>query len=140
MIVLDADSLMNGSTMLRMAQLMEANPKAGIIQAPPMTVMSELARVEVKRAALDHEKARPALDSRYPPWVAEQAIQTQLKEIARNRTTLVIAHRLSTIADAIDPILSAHGLSYRHKLDQTSSGITTSASGSFALGLCCCGC
>ena len=38
MIVLDADSLMNGSTMLRMAQLMEANPKAGIIQAPPMTV------------------------------------------------------------------------------------------------------
>ena len=38
MIVLDADSLMNGSTMLRTAQLMEANPKAGIIQAPPMTV------------------------------------------------------------------------------------------------------
>lgn len=38
MIVLDADSLMNGSTMLRMAQLMEANPGAGIIQAPPMTV------------------------------------------------------------------------------------------------------
>ena len=29
---------MNGSTMLRMAQLMEANPGAGIIQAPPMTV------------------------------------------------------------------------------------------------------
>lgn len=31
---------------------------------------------------------------------------------------------LSTIADAIDPILSVHGLSYRHKLDQGSSGIT----------------
>lgn len=43
MIVLDADSLMNGSTMLRMAQLMEANPKAGIIQAPPMTVNKKFA-------------------------------------------------------------------------------------------------
>ena len=38
MIVLDADSLMNGKTMLRMAQLMEANAETGIIQAPPMTV------------------------------------------------------------------------------------------------------
>lgn len=38
MIVLDADSLMTGETMLKMAQLMEANPTTGIIQAPPMTV------------------------------------------------------------------------------------------------------
>ena len=38
MIVLDADSLMSGETMLRMSQLMEANPHTGIIQAPPMTV------------------------------------------------------------------------------------------------------
>lgn len=38
MIVLDADSLMAGETMLKMSQLMEANPNTGIIQAPPMTV------------------------------------------------------------------------------------------------------
>lgn len=38
MIVLDADSLMSGQTMLTMAQLLETNPEAGIIQAPPMTV------------------------------------------------------------------------------------------------------
>lgn len=38
MIVLDADSLMSGKTILTMAQLLEANPEAGIIQAPPMTV------------------------------------------------------------------------------------------------------
>ncbi len=38
MLVLDADSLMCGKTIVRMAQLMEANPSAGIIQAPPMTV------------------------------------------------------------------------------------------------------
>ena len=38
MIVLDADSLMNGKTMLKMAQLMENNQHTGIIQAPPMTV------------------------------------------------------------------------------------------------------
>jgi ABC-type transport system involved in Fe-S cluster assembly fused permease/ATPase subunit len=46
-------------------------------------------------AILIFDEATSALDSR-----AEQAIQSQLKEIARNRTTLVIAHRLSTIADA----------------------------------------
>lgn len=38
MVVLDADSLMNGETILKMSQLMEANPQSGIIQAPPMTV------------------------------------------------------------------------------------------------------
>ncbi len=38
MIVLDADSLVNGKTMLTMVQLMEANENAGIIQAPPMCV------------------------------------------------------------------------------------------------------
>jgi ATP-binding cassette subfamily B protein len=46
-------------------------------------------------AILIFDEATSALDSK-----AEQAIQQQLKEIARNRTTLVIAHRLSTIADA----------------------------------------
>ncbi len=38
MIVLDADSLVTGKTMLTMVQLMEANENAGIIQAPPMCV------------------------------------------------------------------------------------------------------
>ena len=33
MIVLDADSLMNGKTMLKMAQLMENNQHTGIIQS-----------------------------------------------------------------------------------------------------------
>ena len=40
MIVLDADSLMNGATMVKMVQLMEKNPTAGIIQAPPMMINS----------------------------------------------------------------------------------------------------
>ncbi len=38
MIVLDADSLLTGKTMLTMSQLMEANLHAGIIQAPPMCI------------------------------------------------------------------------------------------------------
>ena len=38
MIVLDADSLLSGRTMLTMSQLMEANPHAGIIQAPPLCI------------------------------------------------------------------------------------------------------
>ena len=59
-----------------------------------------IARTLLKNPAiLVFDEATSALDSK-----AEQAIQLQLKEIARNRTTLVIAHRLSTIADA-DQIL-----------------------------------
>lgn len=46
-------------------------------------------------ALLIFDEATSALDSK-----SEQVIQAQLKEIAKNRTTLVIAHRLSTIVDA----------------------------------------
>ncbi|MFP2930647.1 glucans biosynthesis glucosyltransferase MdoH [Pyxidicoccus sp. 3LG] len=37
-IVLDADSLMDGRTLVKMARLMELNPRTGIIQAPPLCV------------------------------------------------------------------------------------------------------
>lgn len=39
MILLDADSLLTGEAMVKMARLMENNPHAGIIQAPPQAVM-----------------------------------------------------------------------------------------------------
>jgi membrane glycosyltransferase len=38
MIVLDADSVMDGATLVEMARLMELNPGAGLIQVPPMCV------------------------------------------------------------------------------------------------------
>ena len=41
------------------------------------------------------DEATSALDSK-----SEKVIQSELKRIASNRTTLIIAHRLSTIADA----------------------------------------
>ncbi|NHZ90646.1 ATP-binding cassette domain-containing protein [Massilia sp. CCM 8733] len=55
-------------------------------------------------AILIFDEATSALDSK-----AEQAIQAQLKEIAKNRTTLVIAHRLSTVADAEQILVLDHG-------------------------------
>lgn len=61
----------------------------------------EKQRVAIARTLLKHpailifDEATSALDSK-----SEQAIQAQLKEIAKDRTTLIIAHRLSTIADA----------------------------------------
>jgi len=64
-----------------------------------------IARTVLKNPAiLIFDEATSALDSK-----AEQAIQAQLKEIARNRTTLVIAHRLSTIADAAQILVLEHG-------------------------------
>ncbi|MCY1078442.1 glucans biosynthesis glucosyltransferase MdoH [Archangium lansingense] len=38
MVVLDADSLMSGDTLVRMARLMDLNPRVGILQAPPQLV------------------------------------------------------------------------------------------------------
>lgn len=70
----------------------------------------EKQRVAIARALLKNpailvfDEATSALDSH-----AEQAIQAQLKEIARNRTTLVIAHRLSTIADAQQILVMSQG-------------------------------
>jgi ATP-binding cassette subfamily B protein len=64
-----------------------------------------IARTLLKNPAiLIFDEATSALDSR-----AEQAIQAQLKEIAKNRTTMVIAHRLSTIADAQQILVLDHG-------------------------------
>jgi len=65
----------------------------------------EKQRVAIARAILKHpailifDEATSALDSK-----SEKLIQAELREIARDRTTLTIAHRLSTIADA-DEIL-----------------------------------
>ena len=70
----------------------------------------EKQRVAIARALLKNpailifDEATSALDSK-----AEQAIQAKLKEIARNRTTLVIAHRLSTIADVEQILVLDHG-------------------------------
>ena len=64
-----------------------------------------IARTLLKNPAiLIFDEATSALDSK-----AEQAIQGQLKEIAKNRTTLVIAHRLSTVADAQQILVLDHG-------------------------------
>jgi ATP-binding cassette subfamily B protein len=64
-----------------------------------------IARTLLKNPAiLIFDEATSALDSR-----AEQAIQAQLKEIAKSRTTLVIAHRLSTVADADQILVLDHG-------------------------------
>ena len=64
-----------------------------------------IARTLLKNPAiLIFDEATSALDSK-----AEQAIQAQLKEIAKNRTTMVIAHRLSTIADAQQILVLDHG-------------------------------
>ena len=69
----------------------------------------EKQRVAIARAILKDppilifDEATSALDSK-----SEKAIQAELKQIARNRTTLTIAHRLSTIVDA-DEILVLDG-------------------------------
>jgi ATP-binding cassette subfamily B protein len=70
----------------------------------------EKQRVAIARAILKHpailifDEATSALDSK-----SEKAIQAELKQIARERTTLTIAHRLSTIVDADEILVLEHG-------------------------------
>ncbi len=65
----------------------------------------EKQRVAIARAILKNpailifDEATSALDSK-----SEKAIQSELRAISQNRTTLIIAHRLSTVVDA-DQIL-----------------------------------
>ena len=64
-----------------------------------------IARTLLKNPAiLIFDEATSALDS-----VTEKNIQAELREIARDRTTLVIAHRLSTIIDADEILVMQHG-------------------------------
>jgi ATP-binding cassette, subfamily B, heavy metal transporter len=60
-----------------------------ILKAPPILILDE---------------ATSALDSH-----TEQDIQSALRKVAKNRTTLVIAHRLSTVVDADDIIVLEAG-------------------------------
>ena len=64
-----------------------------------------IARTVLKNPAiLVFDEATSALDTR-----TEKIIQSELAEIARERTTLIIAHRLSTIVDADEIIVLDHG-------------------------------
>ena len=70
----------------------------------------EKQRVAIARTLLKNpaimifDEATSALDS-----ATEKAIQAELREIAKDRTTLVIAHRLSTIIDADQILVMEHG-------------------------------
>jgi ATP-binding cassette subfamily B protein len=70
----------------------------------------EKQRVAIARTLLKNppimvfDEATSALDSR-----SERAIQHELDQIARGRTTLVIAHRLSTVVHAEQIIVMDHG-------------------------------
>ncbi|MBL8521368.1 MAG: ABC transporter ATP-binding protein/permease [Betaproteobacteria bacterium] len=64
-----------------------------------------IARTLLKNPAiLIFDEATSALDS-----ATEKNIQAELREIARDRTTLVIAHRLSTIIDADEILVMSDG-------------------------------
>ncbi|HSQ81987.1 MAG TPA: ATP-binding cassette domain-containing protein, partial [Casimicrobiaceae bacterium] len=70
----------------------------------------EKQRVAIARAILKRprilifDEATSALDSK-----SEKAIQAELRQIARDHTTLTIAHRLSTIVDADEILVLDHG-------------------------------
>ena len=89
----------------------------------------EKQRVSIARTILKNppilifDEATSALDSR-----TEKAIQAELVDISRDRTTLVIAHRLSTIVDADEILVMEHG----SIVERGSFGKLLSANGRFA--------
>jgi ATP-binding cassette subfamily B protein len=80
------------------------------VASGPEALGGEKQRVAIARTILKSppillfDEATSALDTQ-----SEREIQTNLKELSRNRTTLVIAHRLSTIVDADEIIVLADG-------------------------------
>ena len=70
----------------------------------------EKQRIALARAILKNppllifDEATSALDSQ-----SERAIQAELDQLAKNRTTLVIAHRLSTVVDASEILVMERG-------------------------------
>lgn len=65
-----------------------------------------IARTILKRPAiLVFDEATSALDTQ-----TEKEIQVSLREVSRNRTTLIIAHRLSTVVDADEILVLDRGL------------------------------
>jgi len=70
----------------------------------------EKQRVAIARTVLKNppililDEATSALDTR-----TERVIQDELRQVAKDRTTLIIAHRLSTIVEADEIIVLDHG-------------------------------
>jgi ATP-binding cassette subfamily B protein len=70
----------------------------------------EKQRVAIARTILKNppilllDEATSALDTH-----TEREIQSALKEVSKNRTTLVVAHRLSTVVDADEILVLDHG-------------------------------
>ncbi|BAE52189.1 ABC-type transport system involved in Fe-S cluster assembly, permease and ATPase components [Paramagnetospirillum magneticum AMB-1] len=64
-----------------------------------------IARTILKQPAiLIFDEATSALDTQ-----TEKEIQESLREVSRNRTTLIVAHRLSTVVDADEIVVLEHG-------------------------------
>jgi len=83
-----------------------------------------IARAILKRpAVLIFDEATSALDSK-----AEKAIQAELRQIARDHTTLTIAHRLSTIVDADEILVLDHG----RIVERGTHGALLAANGAYA--------
>lgn len=89
----------------------------------------EKQRVAIARTLLKNppilifDEATSALDS-----ANERAIQAELRQVARNKTTLVIAHRLSTVVDAHEIVVLEHG----HVVERGSHAQLLAANGRYA--------
>ena len=112
------EALSPADPMVSMIERLVLNPDADLDKLERMLAMKE--RMEAQTARISFARALAEARSQIPPIIKDAAVDYTPKGGGR----VYYQHEtLAGIAKVIDPILSAHGLSYRFRTDQGQGGV-----------------
>ncbi|WP_157132248.1 ERF family protein [Roseobacter sp. AzwK-3b] len=103
--------------MINMIERLVLNPDADLNKLERMLVMKE--RMDAQNARISFARALADARAQIPPIIKDATV-----DFKSNKGRTHYKHEtLAGIARAIDPVLSAHGLSYRFRTDQGQGGV-----------------